>query len=186
MKAVDDGETSEDGIWYKERWINENGIEQRIIVSFSPKYRAYQRYIRSRQIERARKSAENNKKSTNRNPNSPARFLDEVRYTENGEVADNVEIVVNDDRIEAHFLTCFIALMFIRILESRTGNKLTIEELIDTLRGYNFYHYEGSGYVPTYTRNDATDILHEAFGFRTDYQINGEKNMKKIIKNTKR
>ena len=49
-----------------------------------------------------------------------------------------------DNRIEAHFLTCFIALMFIRILESRTGNKLTIEELIDTLRGYNFQHFEGS------------------------------------------
>ena len=222
--------------------INENGIEQRIIVSFSPKYRAYKRYIRSRQIERARKSAESNKKTTTRNPNSPSRFLDEVRYTDNGEVADNVEVVVNDgriaeeekydgfyavcttleddikdiievnqrrweieesfkimksefkarpvylqkdNRIEAHFLTCFIALMFIRILENKTGNKLTIEKLIDTLREYNFYHYEGSGYVPTYTRNDATDILHEAFGFRTDYQINGEKNMKKIIKNTK-
>ena len=242
MKAVDDGETFEDGIWYKERWINENGIEQRIIISFSPKYRAYQRYIRSRQIERARKSAESNKKTTTKNPNSPSRFLDEVRYTDNGEVADNVEVVVNDgriaeeekydgfyavcttleddikdiievnkrrweieesfkimksefkarpvylqkdNRIEAHFLTCFIALMFIRILENKTGNKLTIEKLIDTLREYNFYHYEGSGYVPTYTRNDATDILHEAFGFRTDYQINGEKNMKKIIKNTK-
>lgn len=30
------------------------------------------------------------------------------------------------------------------------------------------------------------DILHEALGFRTDYQINGEKNVKKIIKNTKK
>lgn len=30
------------------------------------------------------------------------------------------------------------------------------------------------------------DILHEAFRFRTDYQINGEKNIKKIIKNTKK
>lgn len=91
-----------------------------------------------------------------------------------------------DNRIKAHFLTCFIALMFIRILENRTGNKLTIGKLVDTLREYYFYHYEGSGYVPTYTRNDATDILHEAFGFRTDYQINGEKNMKKIMKNTKK
>lgn len=242
MKAVDEGDTYEDGIWYKERWINENGIEQRIIVSFSPKHRAYQRYIRSRQIERARKSAESNKKTTDKNPNSPSRFLDEIRYTENGEIADNVEIVVNDgriaeeekydgfyavcttleddikdiievnkrrweieesfrimksefkarpvylqkdNRIKAHFLTCFIALMFIKILENRTGNKLTIEKLIDTLRGYNFQHIEGSGYIPTYTRNDETDILHEAFGFRTDYQINSEKNMKKIIKNTK-
>ena len=147
--------------------------------------------------------------------------FDEIRYTENGEIADNVEIVVNDgriaeeekydgfyavcttleddikdiievnkrrweieesfrimksefkarpvylqkdNRIKAHFLTCFIALMFIRILENRTGNKLTIEKLIDTLRGYNFQHIEGSGYIPTYTRNDETDILHEAFG----------------------
>ena len=65
-----------------------------------------------------------------------------------------------DNRIEAHFLTCFIALMFIRILENRTGNKLTVEELIDTLREYNFYHCEGSGYIPTYTRNDVTDNLH--------------------------
>ena len=35
--------------------------------------------------------------------------------------------------------------MFIRTLENRTGNELTIEELIDTLRGYNFQHFEGRG-----------------------------------------
>ncbi|MGO5145231.1 hypothetical protein [Catenibacterium mitsuokai] len=84
-----------------------------------------------------------------------------------------------DNKIEAYFLTCFIALMFVRILENRTGNKLTIEKLIDTLRGYNFQHIERSGCIPTYTRNDATDILHEVFGFRTDYQLNGEKNINK-------
>lgn len=99
------------------------------------------------------------------------------------EFKDRHVYLQKDNKIEAHFLTCFIALMFVRILENRTGNKPTIEKLIDTLRGYNFYHYEGSSYLPTHTRKDATDILHEAFGFRTDYQINGEKN---IIKNTKR
>ena len=39
----------------------------------------------------------------------------------------------------------------------------------------------GEGYIPTYTRNDITDALHEKFGFRTDYQIITKENMKKNI-----
>ena len=35
----------------------------------------------------------------------------------------------------------------------------------------------GEGYIPTYTRTDLTDALHEAFDFRTDYQINSQKNV---------
>lgn len=75
--------------------------------------------------------------------------------------------------------------MFIRIMENKTKNKISIEKMIDTLKDYNFQYFEGSGYVPTYTRTDETDILHEAFDFRTDYQIISEKNMKKILKKTK-
>ncbi|PKM53051.1 MAG: transposase, partial [Firmicutes bacterium HGW-Firmicutes-5] len=41
--------------FYKERWIHENGLEQRLIISFSLKYRDYQRSIRNRQVERAEK-----------------------------------------------------------------------------------------------------------------------------------
>ena len=91
-----------------------------------------------------------------------------------------------DNRIKAHFLTCFLALMFIRIIESKTDNKISVETLIDILKDYNFQHFEGNGYVPTYTRNEMTDLLHESFDFRTDYQIVSEKNMKKIIKKTKK
>lgn len=75
--------------------------------------------------------------------------------------------------------------MFIKIIESKTDNKISIETLIDILKDYNFQHFEGNGYVPIYTRNEITDLLHEAFDFRTDYQIMSEKNMKKIIKKTK-
>ena len=39
----------------------------------------------------------------------------------------------------------------------------------------------GEGYIPTYTRTDITDALHEKFGFRTDYQIITKENMKKTI-----
>ena len=39
----------------------------------------------------------------------------------------------------------------------------------------------GEGYIPTYTRTDITDALHEKLGFRTDYQIITKENMKKNI-----
>lgn len=44
----------------------------------------------------------------------------------------------------------------------------------------------GEGYIPAYTRTDLTDALHDAFGFRTDYQITTQKNMRKILNQTQR
>ena len=46
--------------FYKERWIKENGFEQRLVVTFSLKYRNYQRSVRQSQIERAMKAIEKN------------------------------------------------------------------------------------------------------------------------------
>lgn len=45
---------------------------------------------------------------------------------------------------------------------------------------------EKLGYIPDYTRTDLTDALHETFGFRTDYEITTDLNMKKIIRTTKK
>ena len=50
----------------------------------------------------------------------------------------------------------------------------------------NFFHMDGIGYLPEYTRSEITDALHEEFGFRTDTEIVPEKNVKKIIKTTKK
>ena len=41
-------------------------------------------------------------------------------------------------------------------------------------------------YSPTYTRTDLTDLLHEKFNFRTDYEIIDSKNFKKIFNQTKK
>jgi hypothetical protein len=89
-----------------------------------------------------------------------------------------------DDRIEAHFMTCFIALVIYRLLEKKLKNKYTCHEIISGLRDMNFLEVKGDGYIPTYTRTDFTDDLHEAFGFRTDYQIVKTRQMKKIFKST--
>lgn len=50
----------------------------------------------------------------------------------------------------------------------------------------NFLIIAGEGYIPTYTRTDLTDSLHEAFGFHTDYDIVSQKQMKKIFRDTKK
>ncbi len=88
----------------------------------------------------------------------------------------------NDDRIEAHFITCFISLIIYRLLEKRLDEKFTCHEIISGLKDMEFFEIKGEGYVPTYTRTDFTDALHEAFGFRTDYQIVTSSMMKKIFK----
>lgn len=90
------------------------------------------------------------------------------------------------DRITAHFMTCFTALIIYRILEKKLQEKYTCEEIIRTLRNMDMLIYPGEGYVPEYTRTDLTDALHDAFDFRTDYQITSQRNMKKICSQTKK
>ncbi|HRT84843.1 MAG TPA: IS1634 family transposase [Bacteroidales bacterium] len=238
-----DEKKDKDKVFYKERWINENGLEQKIVVTYSIKYRDYQRKIRNSQIERAQKAiASKSIKLKKCNPNDYKRFIAKSYYTVDGEAAKhekysidtkliskeeafdgfyavctNLEddasaiIKVNrrrweieecfrimksefkarpvylsrDDRIIAHFTTCFIALVIYRLLEKKLKEKYTCYEIFDGLREMDFLEVKGEGYVPCYTRTDFTDDLHEAFGFRTDYQIVSTSNMKKIIKSTK-
>ena len=230
-------------VFYKDRWINEDNLEQHLIVTYSIKYRNYQRTIRERQIERAKKYIESPSKLTKNRANDPKRFVEQGHCTKDGEVADkvvtslnqdqinteaqydglyavctNLEYDVSDiirinqkrweieecfrimktefkarpvylskkDRITAHFTSCFTALVIYRILEQKTGKEYTCEELIDTIRSMDMMIAPGEGYIPTYTRTDITDALHDAFGFRTDYQITSQKNMRKIINQTKK
>lgn len=90
-----------------------------------------------------------------------------------------------EDRIKAHFLTCFISLLIYRILENKLDYKYTNTTIIEKLREMNMYEEKGSGYSPNYVRDDLTDDLHEKFGFRTDYEIVSYENFKKIFKQVK-
>ena len=90
-----------------------------------------------------------------------------------------------DDRIRAHFLTCFIALLIYRILEKQLGEKYTCEELIETLRNMNMTSLDKDGYIPSYTHTEVTDALHDNAGFHTDYELTTQKSMAGIIRRTK-
>lgn len=246
-----------DTVFYKERWIKEDlsgrkirqgakPLEQRLIVSFSPKYKNYQRKIRQGQIERAQQLLDSGRyRQRPKNQNDPHRFIAKHVMTEDGEactreepyldteaiaeeekydgfyaVCTNLEdvgvdeivrinkkrweieecfrimktefkarpvFVRREDRIRAHFLTCFLALFIFRILEKRLGEKYTCEEIVRTLCGMTMYRPgEKQGYMPSYTRTDLTDALHEAAGFRTDYEILTDMSMKKIIRETRK
>ena len=89
-----------------------------------------------------------------------------------------------EDRIKAHFMTCFISLFIYRLLEKKLEYKYTTSQILDTLRNMNMLEQKGLGFEPEYERTNLTDDLHDAFGFNTDLEIVTYKNMKKIL-NTK-
>ena len=97
--------------FYKERWINENGLEQKLIVTYSLKYRDYQRQIRNKQLDRASKQVEQNPTSINkRKQNDPKRFITSTNVTKDGEVANKVVHSINTDAVKKEEMyDCFYA-----------------------------------------------------------------------------
>lgn len=242
-KLGENEEQYKDTIFYKERWINENGLEQKLIVTYSIKYREYQRKIRNGQIERARKAIDSKSlKLDKSNQNDYKRFVRKTSVTNEGEIAekkiysidelqiqkeekfdgfygvctnldDSPEEIIKvnqrrweieesfrimksefkarpvylsrDDKIKAHFTTCFLVLLLHRILEKKLSEEYTCTEIIECLRNMNLVKEHEEGYIPAYTRTDLTDKLHDIFGFRTDYEITTLKEMKKVLKNLK-
>ena len=243
IESIDE-EQYKEATFYKERWIKENNFEQRLIVTYSIKYRNYLRTLRSNHIQRADKVIKNNpSKLSKNNQNDYKRLINQTHLTDNGELADNtvlsldiqaiqneamfdgfyavctnledkpnkiIEVnkrrweieecfrilksefkarpvyLTNDDRIRAHFITCFIALMIFRLLEKRINNVFSYNQIIDQLRSMDFFEVRGEGYTSVYTRTDFTDSLHDVYGFRTDYEILTNSDIRKIINSTKK
>ena len=91
-----------------------------------------------------------------------------------------------EDRIKAHFLTCFLALLHFRLLKRSLKGTYTTDQLVQTLRKMKFANVEEQGFMPVYERNEITDDLHEAYGFRSDYEFITKRKMKRIQKKSKR
>ncbi len=91
----------------------------------------------------------------------------------------------DENRIKAHFLICFLALVLYRFLEKKLRYKYTCEELLDTLKEMNFAEMQEQGFIPLYRRELITDDLHEVCGFRTDYQFITKSGMRTIQKKSK-
>lgn len=236
-------EGDKDQLYYKDEPFTTKKLHQRLIITYSPKYAAYQKAVRAEQISRAEKMIANGSlKKQRKNPNDPARFVNKAAVTKEGEkakihyyldldkiaeeekydglyavctdllddsVADILKVsegrwqiedcfrtmktdfearpvyLNREDRIKAHFLTCFLALLHFRLLNRSLKGAYTTEQLLHTLKDIKFADVEEQGFMPVYERQEITDDLHEACGFRTDYQFIAKRKMKGIQKKSK-
>ena len=236
-------EDDRQNLFYKDEPYTTKKLHQRLIITYSPKYAAYQKAVRGEQVVRAEKMvADGALKRQRKNPNDPARFVNRIAVTEEGEKAtvhyfldqekiaeeekyDGVYAICTDlldddvtdilkvsegrwqiedcfrtmktdfearpaylsreDRIKAHFLTCFLGLLHFRLLQRSLKGTYTTEQLLQALKDIRFADIEEQGFMPVYERQKITDELHEACGFRTDYQFLTKRKMKEIQKKSK-
>ena len=91
-------------VFYKDRWINEDGIEQQLIVTYSPKYKNYQQKIREAQVNRALKRISNPSSLKHRRQNDHRRFIREEHCTNDGQLADKTVASLNQKLIDSDSL----------------------------------------------------------------------------------
>jgi transposase len=221
-------------------------LPQKIIITFSRKMMEYQRYIRNRQIERAKNMLKNLDPETyKKGPHDVTRFIKRTSSTKSGEkvtdsyeinqsvideeekydgfyaVATNLDDAARDilavssnrykiedcfrvmktnfasrpvfhqkpDRILAHFMICYTALLVYRILEKKldlNNTHFSIENVIETMNSMNVANIEDICYISTYTSSQVCTALNAITGLGLDkkyYQIKElNKKIKKISK----
>lgn len=221
-------------------------LHQKIIISFSRKMMEYQRYIRNRQIERAKKLLKNIDPETyKKGPHDVTRFIKRTSSTKSGErvtdkyeinqsiieeeekydgfyaVATNLDDSAKDilgvsanrykiedcfrvmktnlsarpvyhhkrDRIIAHFMICYTALLIYRILEKKlnqNGTHFTIENVIETLKNMDVANIEDMCYMSTYTSSQVCTALNTVMDLGLDKKYYQPKELNKKIKKISR
>lgn len=217
-------------------------VPQKIIVSFSRKMMEYQRYIRNRQIDRAKKLLKNPDPETyKKGPHDVTRFIKRTSSTKSGEkitdqytidqsvieeeekydgfyaVATNLDDSAKDilevsanrykiedcfrmmktnfsarpvfhqkrERIIAHFMICYTALLIYRLMEKKLdlhGTHYTADTLIETMKSMDVANIEDMCYMSTYTSSDACTALNAITGLGLDKKYYQPKELNKKIK----
>lgn len=215
---------------------SKGNLKQRIIVTYSRKMAEYQKTVRNRQIERAKKILANmDPDNFKKGPNDVTRFiksdkekknyyLDEARIEEEAKydgfyaVATNIfdmkETKVLDiqsrrykiedcfrvlktnfssrpvyhrkeNRIKAHFLICYTALLIYRLLEvklDRNKTHFTTEQIIETLQNMNVVNCSDMYYQACYTGSDVLDSLEQLFDLKLNRKYYQPKALNKFKK----
>lgn len=217
-------------------------IKQRIIITFSRKMMEYQRFIRNRQISRAKQLLKNLDPETyKKGPNDITRFIKRESSTNSGEsvtdryvlnqslieeeekydgfyaIATNLEDNAKDileisskrykiedcfrvmktnfcarpiyhqnrDRIIAHFMICYTALLIYRLLENKLdkcGTHFSIDNIIETLRNMQVANVSDMYYMSTYNGSDICTALNNSFDLELDKKYYQPKELNKKIK----
>lgn len=239
---TDEFEKVRDKVLYKERWINENNLEQRLIVTYSEKYAVYQRTLRQQQIDRALRSIRNGTaRRRKKSPNDASRFIAETHYTDSAEIAGNTEYALDleaienesrfdgfyavcsnleeesaveiiransqrweiedmfrtlktefesrpvylrrNDRIIAHFITCFLALLIFKTLKLKLEQPdITMSSLRRSLISMDYLKIRGEGYKPVFNGDDMTTAIASFIDPALQNQVVTMRNMRAIAK----
>lgn len=121
-------DSSDKGLYYKDEPYTTKKLHQRLIITYSPKYAAYQRTIRDKQVERAQKmlDSENTKKSR-KNPNDPACFIEKTAVTPEGEEAD-IKYSLDENKIAEETLYDGLYAVCTDLLDDNVANILKVSE----------------------------------------------------------
>ncbi len=217
-------------------------LKQRIIVTFSRKMMEYQRAVRDRQVERAKKLlARKDPEEIKKGPNDVRRFMKRVSKTKSGEkavveytldeskiaeeekydgyyaVATNLADPAKDilavsqkryriedcfrliktnfdgrpvnhrlpERIRAHFLICYTALLVYRLLEARLddqGTHVTPDNLVTTLKNMNVTNIHDMDYMALYKGSKSLDALTRLTMLPLDRRHYRPKDLNRMIK----
>lgn len=212
-------------------------LHQYIIVTFSRKMMEYQRTIRERQLERAKKLLRlKDPEKIKKGPNDIRRFLkntssdianyvldmdkihEEEKYDGFYAVATNLDDSAKDilavaqnrykiedcfrimktnfdarpvflrkpERIRAHFLICYTALLIYRLMECKLDDNLThvtTSNLIKTLRNMNVVNMDDMYYKSIYSGSQALDALERCFELQLNRKYYRPSDLNKIVKN---
>ena len=240
-------------VFYKEKILppDEHNIQQRMIVTYSIKYKHFMERKRANDIQRAQKliNSKNIKKIDVKNSEDVRRYIKSSHTTEDGKEASNATFeldmdvinsdarfdgfyavctsissqkmsvaelinvnkgrweieesfqimktefrsrpvyVQNNDRIKAHFTTCFLSLLVFRILEkevnSRSANLITAPELVDTLRKMRISKID-KFYTGSFIRTNTTECIQNFAQMRCDCEVVTKGKMDSYVKNSKK
>lgn len=217
-------------------------LTQKIIITFSRKVMEYQRYIRNRQIERAKKLLKNmDPDSYKKGPNDVTRFIKRVSSSKSGDKGTDLYIIdqsvideeekydgyyavatnLEDDaksiieissnrykiedcfrvlktnfsahpvfhekreRIIAHFMRCYTALLIYRLLETKLdayGTHFTIDNIIETLKNMEVTNTQDMYYQSLYNGSQVLTALNAVFGLGLDKKYYQPKELNKKIR----
>jgi len=88
------------------------------------------------------------------------------------------------ERIETHFLICFISLVVMRLIQKQTGQKYSAAKLIEAMNNISCSNEDGNIYLFDY-RSDVSDDLGNAFGFDFSLKRLSKKEIKFNLANAK-
>ena len=86
-----------------------------------------------------------------------------------------------NEHIDAHFATCFLALVLIRLLENKLGHAFSVRQILDSLRNYNCVHMDTNTWKFTYY-DEVTDACAKVFDVTLNDKYKSQQEIQRLLR----